>query len=182
MPQEDMTYSKPIVVKTRSDLQSKINAICERINADPELARLVLVNAILAFEEAGVEMSNKVKQHIRKTLRRPQRLEERKKKLGKELKSELREVGIETIPRDPAARATLLFDTFGLEPTQKEHREELSLREMERYADQHPLVDKLARFDRACRGGLILHTRGSFNKFKAGERRHKWVKAVRFKI
>ena len=47
MPQEDMTYSKPIVVKTRSDLQSKINAICERINADPELARLVLVNAIL---------------------------------------------------------------------------------------------------------------------------------------
>lgn len=176
------TDSKPIVVETHRDLRANIRAICERVNSDPELARLILVNPILAFEDAGVEMSAQVKQHIRKTLGRPRRLEKRKESLAKELETELGELGIESIPKEPAARAALLFDSLGLEPMKTSHRKQLSLRELEGYADRHPLVAKLARYDRACRGGLILHTRGSYNKFKAGERRHRWVKAVRFKI
>lgn len=174
--------SEPIVIKTHRDLERNTRAICERINANPELARLVLVNAVFAFEDAGVVMSEEVKKHIRSTLRRPKRIEERRRRLGRELEPEFREMKFSKIPRDPVARAALLFDHLGLEPQEAKHREALSLREMERYADRHPLVDKLVRYDRACRGGLILHTKGSYSKFKAGERRHQWVKAVRFKI
>lgn len=171
-----------IVLESHRDLRRNARAICERINADPDLARLVLVNAIFAFEDAGVEMSDEVKKHIRHTLSRPKRLDERKERLGKELDSELGKLGAQKIPRDPKSRAELVFGCIGLEPATERHRESLSLREMERSYGDHPLVEKLARYDRACRGGFILHTKGSYNKFKSGRKRHRWVKSFRFKI
>lgn len=173
---------EPIVVETHRDLGRNMRAICERINANPELARLVLVNAILAFEDAGVEMSQEVKSHIRKTLRRPAKLEERKARLEKEIRAEYGDLVGESLQQDACERARFLFETLGLECRREEDAEEVGLRRMRAYVDEHPLLPKLLEYQRAARGGFILHPRASYNQFKAGERRHRWVKAVRFKV
>ncbi|MEO1366593.1 MAG: hypothetical protein AAFX50_05415, partial [Acidobacteriota bacterium] len=145
-------------------------------------ARRVLVNAIFAFEEVGVTLSDEMRAHVRKTLRWPTRLEEEKKKARAELLREHRDLLGRKVPRSPEDRARLLFDTLGLEPQQPEDRKGLDRKALERYAEDHPLAARLARYERAARGGLVLHTRGSYEKFKSGERRHRWVKAVRFKV
>lgn len=172
----------PIHVKTHRDLRSNIRAICERINAEPEIARRVLVNAVFAFEEAGVVLSEEMRAHVRKSLRWPPRLEAEKKEARAEL---LREHGEELgrkVPRTPEDRARLLFEQLGVEPLRPEDRKGLDRKRLEAYAASHPLAARLVRYERAARGGLILHTRGNYEKFKSGERRHRWVKAVRFKV
>ncbi|MEM1177718.1 MAG: hypothetical protein AAGM22_05205 [Acidobacteriota bacterium] len=173
---------EPIHIETHRDLRGQIRAICKRINARPEIARRVLVNAVFAFEEVGVTLSDEMRAHVRKTLRWPERLETEKKEARAELLREHGDVLGKKVPRSPDARAALLFDRLGLEPERPEDKKGLDRKGLLRYVDRHPLVARLARYERAARGGLILHTRGSYEKFKSGERRHRWVKAVRFKV
>ncbi|MEO1088054.1 MAG: hypothetical protein AAFY88_27795, partial [Acidobacteriota bacterium] len=144
---------------------------------------IALEEALLVHrEEVGVTLSAEMRTHVRKTLRWPARLEKAKKEARAELLREHGDLLDRKVPRTPEDRARLLFDTAGLEPQRPEDRKGLDRKALERYADAHPLAARLARYERAARGGLILHTRGSYEKFKSGARRHRWVKAVRFKV
>ena len=175
-------YFPPIAIETHRQMRGHMRTICQRLNQRPEIARRMLVNAVFALEEVGVQLSEPMRRHVRQSLRWPPGLEEEKKEARAELLREHSDVLGRKVPRTPEDRAALLFDQLGLEPALEEHRQGLDRRALELYGDAHPLVARLVRYERAARGGLILHTRGSYEKFKSGQRRHRWIKSVRFKV
>ena len=175
----------PIEIKEHRELRQHIREICTRFNDNPDLARLVLVNPILALEDVGVKLSPEAKKHIMDTLRFPARLEERKEELEAELKGELKRLKFHAeLPLTPDRRAELLFQVLKLEPAENDTCDlsRLDSYRTRAYSRKHPLVAKLAEYERIRQGGLIFHTRESYEAYKSGRRKHHWVKAVRFKI
>jgi len=181
--EEQREGGEHILVRSHRDLRRNIRAICRRLNANPEIARLTLVNAVLAFEDVGVTLNAEMKEHIRRTLQEPPRLRERREALERELIEELPVLrsGAE-LPRTNAQRARFLFDALGLAPLSHEDLRGVSRKRLAAYVAAHPSVEKLVRWERARRGGFVLHTRGSYRAFKEGRRRHPWVKSIRFEV
>ncbi len=177
--------SEPIRIDNRRDLRNNIRAINKRFNDQPEVARLLLVNPILALEDVGVQLASDVKQHIMDTLRFPPKLMERKARLEMELKEELSRLDVPSdLPLNGTVRARLLFRVLKLEPLVEDAQDtsRLETKRTRAYASHHPLVAKLAEYERVRQGGLVFHTREIYEAFKSGTRRHRWIKSVRFKV
>lgn len=176
---------EPIVIGTHRDLRKNIRNISKRFNENPDLARLLIVNPILAFKDVGVQMSPKVKQHIIDRLRFPSLLQERKVKLEAGLKEDLSKLNISCkLPLTAELRAVLFFRVLKLTPLQADtgDKTRLESNRTRSYARQHPIVAKLADYERARQGALIFHTRKTYESYKAGRRQHRWLKSIRFKI
>jgi hypothetical protein len=175
----------PIVIATERDLRSNIRAISRRLNDRPEIARLVFVNPILALEDVGVELSQEAKQHVIDALRFPPRLRERRARLERELPEELAALGVSgKLPLTAKRRAELLFTVLELEPAVEDARDptRLDARRMTAYATRHPLVEKLARYEQAQRGAIVFQSRASYEAFKRGDKRHPWIRSIRFNV
>ncbi len=174
-----------IPIASRADLRKNMRAISTRLNDNPELARLILVNPILAFEDAGVQMTSEVKQHIMDTLRFPKRLMERKAQLETEIGDALGCLDMNVkLPLNEQQRADLVFRILKVRPLAGEPQEfeRISSKRARLYRKSHPLLDKLAEYERLRQGGLVFQSRETYDKYKAGLRRHHWVKSVRFKV
>lgn len=182
---ERAPYFEPITANKERDLRKHLREICRRFNSNPDLARLVLVNPILAFQDVGVQLSPEMKQHIMDRLRFPPKLQEKIARLERELKEELAQCGVEPeLPLTPERRAHLLFRVLRLEAqhADTETPERLESNRTKEYGKLHPLAAKLAEYERARQGSLIFHTREVYEDYKAGRRQHRWVKSVRFKV
>ncbi len=176
---------EPIVIGAHRDLRKNIRNISKRFNENPGLARLLIVNPILAFEDVGVQMSPKVKQHIMDRLRFPPLLREREKKLEAELKEDLSRHKISCkLPLTAELRAHLFFHVLKLTPLQVDTGDitRLEPNRTRSYTRQHPIVAKLADYERARQGALVFHTHETYEAYKAGRRKHRWLKSIRFKI
>lgn len=175
----------PIAITTERDLRRNIRAISRRFNERPEIARLVFVNPILALEDIGVELGPDVKQHVLDALRFPPRLRERRAKLERELPEELAALGVSgKLPLTARRRAQLLFDVLALEPEDEDAKDvtRLDARRLTVYAAQHAIVEKLARYEHARRGAIVFQGRATYEAFKRGDKRHPWIKTIRFDV
>lgn len=174
-----------LAVNTHRDLLSNMRTICHRLNDNPDLARMLLVNPILALEDAGVQLSPEIKQHIIDSLRFPPSVVERKEALELELHDELRSLGVpHRLPLTASQRADLVFRILKIAPQETELYEtsEIGSKRMRAYTRQHPLVAKLAEYERLRQGRLIFYPRETYEAYKAGLKRQNWIKAVKFKV
>ena len=176
---------EPIVVTTQEDLHKNLRKIGRRFNENPDLARLVLVNPILALEDVGVQLSPEVKKHIIDLFRFPAGLKKRKAKLEAELKEELSELKLpHKLPLTPESRADLLFGVLKITPLEVDARSTGGLKSDRTrfYARRHPLVAKLAEYERSRHGALVFQRRKTYDAYRAGKRKHRWLKALRFRV
>lgn len=172
-----------VPIETERDLRKNIRKISTRFNENPELARLVLVNPILALEDVGVELSAEVKRHVMDSLRFPPRLRERLSKLEGELKGELKKWGeCDELPLTSERRASLLFKVLKVVPLKPDSKQTQVLKTSRTriYRKQHEFINKLAEYERLRQGGLIFHTRNTYEEYRSGVKRHHWIKSVRF--
>lgn len=175
---------EPVAITTHDDLRKNIRNINKRFNDNPEVARLLIVNPILALEDIGVQLSDEIKQHIMDSLRFPRGLKERKRKLEMELTGEISRLGVSyKLPLNAEQKADLLFNVLKLTPQPADAGDvtQLASKRTRCYKGQHPLVAKLADYERIRQGALVFHTRETYEAYKAGRRQHRWLKAVRFK-
>ncbi|MEO7177742.1 MAG: hypothetical protein ABIW83_02765 [Allosphingosinicella sp.] len=179
----DRDQSGRIEVGTERDLRGSMREICRRFNADPMLSRLLMVNPIYAFEDAGVVLSPAMRQRVMEALRFPPKLKEQIARLEQELGEELEQLGEDcTLPLDGARRANLLFRTLKVEPKPDHDEWEISPATLRTYARDHPLAAKLAEYERARQGGLPFQPRKVYDAYKAGDQKHRWIRVVSFKI
>lgn len=184
-------------LETHRDLRANIRAISKRFNDDPESARMLLVNPLLALEDIGVQMTTELKDHIKNALRFPPNVIERRDQLELEIFDELKQLGVTyKVPLNEEQRADLIFNVLKLKlPEARTNRiptEECEDRvvplpglrslEIKRLAKQHPLVAKLVEYERLRQGRVIFYPRQVYESYKAGLKRQNWIKAVRFKV
>ena len=162
-----------------------MRAIVTRLNENPDLARLVFVNPVLVLQDLGVDLSSEAKQHVMDALRFPPRIREQTAALQQELRRELDELGIKArLPLSTAHRAHLLFNVLQLEPRAEDAGtvERLAPGRTADYADAHPLVAKLAEYERIRRGALLFQSRASYEAFKRGDADYPWIDRVTFDV
>ena len=180
---ENLYQERPLQVKDERALRGNMKEICRRFNDNPELSRLLMVNPIYAFEDAGVTLSPAMRQHVMEALRFPPKLKERIAQLEAELREELVALGEDcSFPLDPARRASLVFRTLRLEPRAEDSEWEIGAARLRDYSREHPLVAKLAEYERARQGALPFQPRKVYDAYKAGDQKHRWIRGVRFKI
>jgi hypothetical protein len=162
-----------------------MRAISVRLNENPEIARLIFVNPILALEDLDVELTAEVKQHIMDALRFPARIRERKADLEQKLGDAIAELGLQArLPLSPSTRWRLLFDKLELEPLEEDSETpgRLAVGRTAAYAEHHPVAAMLADYERVRRGVLVFQSKASYQAFKRGDKVHAWVERVTFDV
>jgi hypothetical protein len=173
-----------IVLEVERDLKKNMRAINTLLNANPDLARLVLINPILVLEDLGIQISTPVKQHITQSLRFPAKLVARRDELAKEVTEEFARLKIHLkLPLTTAQRAKLVYETLKIKPLHKHSAdfEHLDPNQFREYIHKHPLIFKVAEYERFRKGGLVFFPRHIYEEYKSGVRQLHWVNAVRFK-
>jgi hypothetical protein len=156
----DSAALTPLLVQTERDLRANIRQICRRLDAQPALSRLLFINPVLVLEDVGVELSPAVREHIMQALRFPPKRRERIAALE--------------------AEVSALADTYAREPadTASESAEQAALQ-----APLHELLAaKHAELARLRQGAMVFFPRSTYEQFKRGEKKHRWIKAVRFGV
>lgn len=100
-------------IKSHRALAVKQREIAERVAAAPDLAVMLFVNPVLAFEHLGVKLSPEVAHHVLQTIQHPQALRTRRDELEAKLKEAL---GEPAQPTDLAWNRHLLFELRKLAP------------------------------------------------------------------
>ncbi len=186
-----------LVLETHRDLRGSIRAISQRFNDDPDTARMLLVNPLLALEDVGVRLTPELKEHIVDALRFPPNVLERRDQLELELFDDLQALGVSyRVPLTEAQRADLILNVLKLElPISKPRGQkiepqsvqgsiapQLRSREIRRLAKKHPLLAKLVEYERLRQGRVIFFPRDVYQRYKEGLSRKNWIKSVRFKV
>ena len=174
----------PIVLDVERDLKKNMRSINQLLNDNPELAILTLINPLLVLEDLGVKISPAVKQHVMNSLRFPKKLVAQRDQLEKEIKDEFKKMGVkQTLPMNNQQRSKLLFETLKIKPakTDKDHLKALSSEQLQAYSDHHPLLEKIAKYERFRKGGLVFLPRHDYEEYKSGVKKLHWVNAVKFK-
>jgi hypothetical protein len=111
-PPAPPTFEK-ITIDTHRGLITKQAKIFKRFNDNPELSRLLFVNPVLAFREAGIELSTEIAQHVMHTLQHTPEVRTRRQELEDKLTAEL---GEPPQPTNPAWLSKTLFEKLKLQP------------------------------------------------------------------
>ncbi|HBI22417.1 MAG TPA: hypothetical protein DDY37_07550 [Legionella sp.] len=174
----------PLIIEAERDLRKNMRAINQRLNANPKLARLVLINPILVLEDLGVQVNKEVKNHIMNTLRFPPSLVKRRDAIAQELKNDFASNNLNyVLPLTNQQRAQLVFHSLKIPRLPKKPDtapDALTISELRLYKDTHPLLKKLAEFERYSKGALIFYPRSIYEQYKRGEKKMHWVNAIRF--
>ena len=172
-----------IVIGVERDLKKNMRSINKLLNDNPDLACLVLINPILVLEDLGVQISAPVKQHIITSLRFPAKLVALRDQFAKEVHDEFSRLHIrDKLPLTSLQRAKLVFETLKIKPLPAQlNKTKLDTNQLKLYSDQHPLLMKIAEYERYRKGGLIFFPRHVYEQYKSGVKQLHWVNAVRFK-
>jgi hypothetical protein len=104
----------PIIsITTHRALIGKQREIFKRLNANPDLGYLFFINPVLAFKEAGVELSGEIAHHVLHTLQHSPDVRRRRDQLEAHLKEVL---GDAPQPNNPRWVSVLLFERLKLRP------------------------------------------------------------------
>jgi hypothetical protein len=178
-------HTPELNVESRRDLAKNMREICRRLNANPDIARLLLVNPIYVLEDLGVRFNQEMRDHVYNTFHNPPARERRTAELETELKAELERItGRPEIPVSPEHRAELLFTHLKLPPLGQEaaHPARLEPGRLRAYGPQHPLVVRLLEYDAVRKGGLTFHPRSTYEAYKRGDRKQCWLDSITFKV
>jgi hypothetical protein len=104
---------EPIEVTDHRMLLTRQAELFERLHANPEAARLLLINPVLAFGEVGVSFSPEISRHILHTIQHPPALRRRREELEERLE---RELGTPPRPNDPGWVSEVLFERLKIRP------------------------------------------------------------------
>lgn len=180
---DDTGGRDPIRVETHRDLRRHIRVICRRFNSQPELARLLMVNPVFALEDAGVELTPELKEHIVSRLRFPPKLVERIAQLELELRAQFIALGIDAdLPLSAEARRHVLVDVLGVPPEEPDVLARRRRVRSKAFREQYPLAATLAEYERARQGALIFQPRHVYEAHKSGQRRHRWLRSISFRV
>ncbi len=147
-----------IEISKHRELINLQERIFERFNNRPDLAKLLLINPVIAFKEVRVNLSPKIADHVLRTLQHTPHLGRRRKELEKKLKKELDE---SPLPTNPKWVSKFLFeklklqpfDTRNFEPT---YNESLSVEVLERLKSLRPKRRKSSDYKFRVRRGMRL--------------------------
>jgi hypothetical protein len=104
---------EPLAIDSHRALVVKQREIAARVDAAPELALMLFINPVLAFERMGVKLSPEMAHHVLHAIQHPRALRTRRD----ELEASLREaLGEPAQPTDPTWNWHLLFDLRKLAP------------------------------------------------------------------
>lgn len=186
-----------LVLETHRDLRGSIRVISQRFNDDPDTARMLLVNPLLALEDVGVRLTPELKEHVVEALRFPPNVVERRDQLELELFDDLKALDVSyRVPLTEAQRADLITNVLQLElPAEKKRAGKaeqanekgtlgprLRSREIRRLAKKHPLLAKLVEYERLRQGRVIFFPQDVYQRYKEGLSRKNWIKSVKFKV
>jgi hypothetical protein len=180
---KSLPANEPIVIEVERDLRKNIRNINQRFNDSPDVAKLILINPILALQEIGVELSDLAKQHVMDSLRFPSGWIEKRDQAAKELQNEFVKFHIqEKLPLSNTSRAHILFNIIKIKAHKEdsENKNNLPPDRLPYYRKKHPLIDKIIEYERLKRGRLLFQTKEVFEDYKSGKRKLKWIKSVRF--
>jgi hypothetical protein len=172
-------------IEARRDLAMHMKEICRRLNANPEIAKLLLVNPIYVLEDLGVRLNQEMRDHVHNTFHNPPAKQRRLVELETELKAELEQItGKPEIPVSPEHRAELLFQHLKLTPLAPEATQPARLEpgRLRAYGSQHPLLARLLEYDAVRKGGLTFHPRETYEAYKRGARKQCWLDSITFKV
>jgi len=112
--------AKPVTISTHKQLAAKTAEIVSRLNQDPELARLLLVNPAAAIQDAGYSLSPEILKHVLETVRHSKVTAEKRQGLEALLEKEF---GEHPQPLDPVWLKRALFEKLKLQPLDTAGRE-----------------------------------------------------------
>ncbi len=177
-PSDGASGTDPLLrIDNHDELESQLPEISRRINSQPELGRLLLINPLLVLEDVGVLLSEELGEHVRRTIGFPKGRIRRIHEVRDRLRQLLKPQGLQ-IPKDPTTRADLLFDHLGLEHHCEERPRTLSIDELRPYRSQSEIADALYELGRLERGAIVFHSRGSYQAHKEGRVHHPWIKSI----
>lgn len=166
-----------IEVKDHDQLVARLEEILARIDSDPELGRLLVINPILVLEDVGVTLSEQLRDHVQRTLGFPKGRVKRLYETRKRMKELFGAAGL-TVPEAPKERADLVFDALKIAPRNDERPRALSVDEMRPYRKESPLVAALYEVGRLERGAIMFHSRGTYEEYKNGRVHHPWLTGI----
>jgi hypothetical protein len=102
-----------LYLKSHKDLIRRQADIFKRVKDNPEVARLLVLNPVLAFSELGVQASPKMQHHILATIQHPTQVRQRREELEKKLKDAS---GQMPQPNNPEWVSQFLFKNLKLKP------------------------------------------------------------------
>jgi hypothetical protein len=100
-------------IDEESGLTDHRTAIASRLQAHPEAMRMLIINPVLAFQEAGVELSPAVAKHLLHTIQYPPEIRAERTTLEDQLTAAL---GASPQPTDSAWLARTVFGQLGVAP------------------------------------------------------------------
>lgn len=116
---DDKKDKKRLVLETHEDFAKATHEIFQRLNDNPDLAKLLLVNPVLAIEELDVELSQELRHHVMHALQHPPKLRERRAELEASLTKAL---GQTPKPNNEEWLADVIFNQLDVEPLNTSHR------------------------------------------------------------
>ena len=102
-----------LYLKSHRNLITFQAEIFQRVKDNPEEARLLVLNPVLAFAELGIQASPKMRRHILETIQHPTQVRQRRTELEEKLKEALGEM---PSPNDPEWVSRFLFKTLKIKP------------------------------------------------------------------
>jgi len=176
---------RPLVLQTERDLRANIRRICRRLDAQPALSRLLFINPLLVLEDVGVQMSPTVREHIIQALRFPPKRRVRIEALQTEVAALGRQCAeVDGDAAGAAGPTPVAAPRVGHDQTQ--HAASNTAEHAADLAAQTPLRVQLAtrqaELARLQQGALVFFPRSIYEQFKRGEKKHRWIKAVRFGV
>ncbi len=103
----------PIEINRERELVRQGRAIVTRLSQDPELMKLLIINPVLAFKDAGIKLSPAVGNHVLHAIQYPPAVRAERDALEAQLHDAL---GSPARPTDPTWLASTLFDRLGVTP------------------------------------------------------------------
>ena len=113
MPDFRKADSQESVISTHRRLAGFQQEIFKRLNANPQLAALMLINPALVLQDIGFKPSRKITHHLLHTLQHPPQLRQRREQLEQKLTQALQE---KPRPNDAKWASNFLFVKLQIQP------------------------------------------------------------------
>lgn len=172
---------EPVIISSQADMKKNIGQIAKRLNSNPEVSLLVLVNPVLALKELNIQLSGRMAKHVKNQLQYGSTILAQKKSIEEEIN---RLAGKKINPHSAKQLSGTLFGDLGLSTEGVlETRYGYSTTDsvLSQLSGSHPIVDKILELRRIRKGGVRFSGASRFEKFKSGESVVPWVTSIRFK-
>lgn len=173
---DEPASTSPLKIETEKDLRAQMRQICRRLDANPDLSRLLLINPVLVMEDVGVQLSDKMRTHVMNALRFPPKRLARIAELEAKIAEHCAALGV----ANPLSSAATRKAAAG--PAGHAVAPPAAATAAEGLPQDAALAEAFAEHARLRQGAMAFFPREIYEQFKRGEKRHRWIKAIRFNV